>query len=120
MPIRGLLYSESVDVRNQRFLYLLFPIRSSRGIYFGKIIYFWLKLSKTKLTFGSNCIVRKEEACIYERGTGGASHTPGPAKLGGPGGAMAPPLFCQAKLYVELDFKISTEALNFEIIHSIY
>ena len=33
---------------------------------------------------------------------------------------MAPPLFYQAKLYVELDFKISAEVLNFEIIHSIY
>ena len=38
----------------------------------------------------------------------------------GAGGAMVPPLFCQAKLHVELDFKISTELLNFEIIHSIY
>ena len=38
----------------------------------------------------------------------------------GAGGAMAPSLFCQAKLNVALDFKISTEAWNFEIINSIY
>ena len=43
-----------------------------------------------------------------------------PGKTGGAGGAMAPPLLCQAKLYVELDFKVSTEVLNFEMIHSIY
>ena len=36
------------------------------------------------------------------------------------GGFMAPSLFCQAKLYVALDSKISTEVINFEIIHSIY
>ena len=30
------------------------------------------------------------------------------------------PLFCQAKLYVVLDFKISIEVSNFEVINSIY
>ena len=31
-----------------------------------------------------------------------------------------PPIICQAKLYVVLDFKISNEVLNFEIKHSKY
>ena len=43
-----------------------------------------------------------------------------PGKTEGAGRAMAPPLFRQAKLYVELDFKIPTEVSNFEIIHSKY
>ena len=33
---------------------------------------------------------------------------------------MPPPISCQAKLYVILDLKISTEVLNFDMIHSIY
>ena len=37
----------------------------------------------------------------------------GPVKLMGP-------ISCQAKLYVILDLKISTEVLNFDMIHSIY
>ena len=40
---------------------------------------------------------------------------------GSGGGGMPPPqFFCQAKLYVALDLKISTIVFNFEIIHSIY
>ena len=44
----------------------------------------------------------------------------GPAKLGGPGWPCPPPLFCQAKLNMALDFKISTEVSDFEIMHSMY
>ena len=40
-------------------------------------------------------------------------------KTGMTGGPW-PPLFCRAKLYVVLDFKISTEVLNFHIVHFIY
>ena len=58
---------------------------------------------------------------ILIRGGGAKLHNLSrPGKTEGAGGAMAPPLFCQAKLYVELDFEISTEVLNFEIIHYIY
>ena len=58
--------------------------------------------------FRSHINVQMKEQALQNWGEGGGV------------GAMPPPLFCQAKLYVELDFKISTEVLNFEIIHSIY
>ena len=59
-------------------------------------------------TFSFNAFLIYTLQWIHERDRAG--------KTGGP----CPTLLCQAKLYLVLDFKISNDALNFEIIHSIY